>query len=199
MNYLAHIYLSGDSEDIQLGNFIGDYVKGRNYEKYDRAIQQGILLHRKIDSYTDAHHAVRTCNTLFRPNYGKYAGIVSDMLFDHMLASNWNEYASLSLRAFTHNFHSTLVANYTKLPLQAQKIVPFLIQKRRLESYASQEGIAASLTAMSKHTTLPNHTSFAIEVLNKEFETIDKLFREFMQEIIGFVETEENLKIKKPA
>ena len=31
MNYLAHIFLSGNDRCIQIGNFIGDGVKGDGY------------------------------------------------------------------------------------------------------------------------------------------------------------------------
>jgi len=34
MNYIAHFALSGNSEYIKIGNFLGDWVKGNNYLKY---------------------------------------------------------------------------------------------------------------------------------------------------------------------
>ncbi|MDD3273470.1 MAG: DUF479 domain-containing protein, partial [Bacteroidales bacterium] len=55
MNYLAHIYLSGSNRQLQVGNFIGDFVKGRKHENYPKGIQKGILLHREIDRFTDCH------------------------------------------------------------------------------------------------------------------------------------------------
>ena len=41
MNYLAHIYLSGANEEILVGNFIGDYVKGFELSKYSDQIRKG--------------------------------------------------------------------------------------------------------------------------------------------------------------
>ncbi len=75
MNYLAHLYLSGDSEEVLTGNFIGDAVKGKQYLNYKEDVQKGILLHRQIDSFTDKHPLVRMCSQYFRPNYGRYSGI----------------------------------------------------------------------------------------------------------------------------
>ena len=94
MNYLAHIYLSGESDDIILGNFIGDYVKGNKHQNFPEQVAYGILLHRAIDSSTDRHPLVRECIELIRPGYGRYSGIVADVFFDHFLAANWNDYCS---------------------------------------------------------------------------------------------------------
>ena len=46
MNYLAHIFLSGDDRRVQIGNFVGDAVKGRAYENYPLGFREGILLYR---------------------------------------------------------------------------------------------------------------------------------------------------------
>ena len=92
MNFLAHIYLSGDSRELLIGNFIGDYVKGKDYEKYPPAIQDGILLHRKIDWFTDDHSITKKAKKLVRGQYGLYAGIVIDIFYDHYLSANWDQY-----------------------------------------------------------------------------------------------------------
>ena len=86
MNYLAHIHLSGDDELVTIGNFIADGIKGKNYKKFPKAIQTGILLHRKIDSFTDTHPIVRTSTSRLHENYGHYSGVIVDILYDHFLA-----------------------------------------------------------------------------------------------------------------
>ena len=84
MNYLAHTFLSGTDDEIIVGNFIGDYVKGRDYNLYSPAVKKGILLHRRIDSYTDKHKIVHQSMSYFAPRYHKYAGIIIDILYDLM-------------------------------------------------------------------------------------------------------------------
>ena len=59
MNFLAHIYLSGTDEELTLGNFFADSLKGKSYLKYPLGIQRGVVLHRAIDFYTDTHPTVR--------------------------------------------------------------------------------------------------------------------------------------------
>ena len=34
MNFLAHIYLSGDNDFIKIGNFMTDGIRGKDYLKY---------------------------------------------------------------------------------------------------------------------------------------------------------------------
>ena len=58
MNFLAHIYLSDDDEQVMIGNFIADFVKGKKKDDYPPAIKKGIELHRSIDDFTDHHPLV---------------------------------------------------------------------------------------------------------------------------------------------
>ena len=198
MNYLAHIYLSGDSEEIKVGNFIGDFVKGNQHQQFPEQVAYGILLHRRIDSFTDQHAHVRECIRLLRPGYGKYAGIVADVFFDHFLAANWNDYSPDSLRHFTKNAHAIFLSNFGLLPFQVQKFLPFLIYHRRLESYARLENMLPVLDIMSKYTSLPPNSQWALELLNQEYEQFKTLFQGFFPEMINYVEADFGVKIPRP-
>ncbi|HKK60999.1 MAG TPA: hypothetical protein VJ951_00475, partial [Bacteroidales bacterium] len=108
MNFLAHIYLSGNDDQLKLGNFIGDYVKGRAFEQYPEKIQRGILLHRHIDHYTDHNPHTSETRRLLVPKYRHYAGILIDMFYDHFLAINWRRYSRVPLFTFIESFHELL-------------------------------------------------------------------------------------------
>lgn len=198
MNYLAHIYLSGDSEEITIGNFIGDFVKGNQHQEYPEQVAFGILLHRSIDSFTDQHALVRECIQLLRPGYGKYAGIVTDIFFDHFLASNWNDYSVHSLRQFTKNAHAIFISNFGLLPFRVKQFLPFLIHHRRLESYANRENLPAVLNIMSKRTSLPSNSEWAMLILNQKYDKFEALFRSFFPELINYVESDFGVKISRP-
>lgn len=198
MNYLAHLYLSGEDESIMVGNFVGDYVKGKQYLKFPKKVQTGILLHRQIDWFTDQHPVVKDCGLRFRTNYGRYSGIVTDVIFDHFLAVNWRKYSIYSLRQFSKNVHAVLLSNYHLLPLRVKLFLPFLIQHKRLESYAGLEGIYQSLAIMGRRTSLPEEADFALEVLKKQYVPIKSEFEEFFAELVSFVEGNYGVEIKKP-
>lgn len=198
MNYLSHIYLSGESEEIKIGNFIGDFVKGKQYLKYPPNIAKGILLHRQIDSFTDSHSIVNECIVKLRPGFGKYSGIVIDIFLDHFLAVNWHHYSFERLSSFTKQFHAILLSNFFQLPSQVKMFLPFLIQNKRLQSYASFQGVEKTLRIMVQRTSLPSETEFAIKILEDEYQFFNKAFNQFFPEIIDFVETIGDFKIERP-
>lgn len=198
MNFLAHIYLSGDSDEIKLGNFIGDFVKGNKYLNYPEQVALGIQIHRNIDSFTDRHKDVYACNQILKSGYGRYSGVVTDVFFDHFLAANWNEYSVDTLRQFAKHAHAVFLSNFGLLPFRVKQFLPFLIQHKRLESYALKENILSVLEIMSRRTSLPDHGRWALEVLDKEYEQFESLFRSFFSDMVDYVETEFKVNIPKP-
>ena len=198
MNYLSHIYLSGDSEEIKLGNFIGDFVKGQQFRRFPPDVAKGILLHRQIDLITDSHDSVKECIMKLRPRFGKYSGIVIDIFLDHFLAVNWHHYSHEKLPSFTKNFHAILLSNFFQLPSQVKMFLPFLIQNKRLQSYVSFEGIEKTLRIMVSRTSLPSETEFAMKILEDEYDFFNHAFNQFFPEIIHFVEQKGNFKIVRP-
>lgn len=193
MNYLAHLFLSGDSDEVKVGNFIGDHVKGKQYLSYPQDVQTGILLHRQIDSFTDNHPLVKECSDLLRPVYRKYSGIITDLFFDHFLANMWNDYSEDQLRHFTRHVHAVLLRNYFVLPPKVRQFLPFLIQNKRLQSYAEIDGITKAIEIMGNYTSLPPESQYAKLVLQENYNFIKENFIAFFREIIQF--TEENFGI----
>ena len=198
MNFLAHLYLSGESDEIKLGNFIGDFVKGNKYQNYPEMVAYGIRLHRSIDYFTDSHADVKTCMQLLKPGYGRFSGVIVDIFFDHFLASNWSEYSSVTLRQFARQAHSLFLSNFMMRPLRVKQFLPFLIQHKRLESYAQKENLFHVLEIMSKRTSLPSNSEYAMTMLHQEYELFDRLFRSFFLELTNWVESEFSVYISKP-
>ncbi len=198
MNFLAHLYLSGNNEQVLVGNFIGDYVKGRKYLDYPEDVQKGIILHRNIDSFTDSHALVKESIQYFRKGYGRYSGIVVDVVFDYFLANYWTSYSNISLKEFTKQAHSILLSNFGILPGRVQLFLPIMIKSKRLASYATYSGIKKALDIMSNYSSLPNASGFCIETLNKEEDNLQKKFQQFMIGLIEYVETNFDVKINRP-
>ena len=150
MNYLAHILFSGEDEDIQLGNFIGDAVKG-SYDHYPERIREGIALHRRMDQYADGHPAVREAVLLLRPDFGRYSGVLTDIFFDHFLAVNFERYTSKSLQRFAWGFYWNLIWHYAILPPRIKGFLWHFVITNRLCRYGSLNGIRESLSIMTKY------------------------------------------------
>ena len=196
MNFLAHIYLSGNNEEVKIGNFIGDYVKGSAYHIYPEKIKEGILLHRFIDTFTDKNTYTLDAKLLFAPKYRKYAGIVIDIIYDHFLAANWSRYSYVTLKDFIDDFHELLIKHNEMLPTEVQNFVPKLINNNRIYSYKDIEGIRSVLSTMSKYTSLPDHSDFAIDVLKNNYEFLKQNFLLFFSDIIYYIKTVHNVDVK---
>ncbi len=184
MNYLAHIFLSGEDPLIQLGNFVGDWIKGpiKNIkDKYPDKMLKGVRMHRFIDSFTDSNSIVQSSINKMRPTFGKYSGIIIDVVYDHFLAINWSKYSEIELQQFATRFYNyCLIYNYL-LPRKVQQIIPHMLLTNRLKSYEDLEGIRAALTTMSCQTSLPNHADEAIEIVKENFDALNSEFQEFWE------------------
>lgn len=190
MNFLAHLYLSGDDVDLRLGNFIGDQVKGRYLSRYPDMVQKGIFIHRSIDFFTDNHPATHEVRILFRDAYRKYSGVVVDVFFDHFLARYWPTFSPYPLNSFCRKFYYQMVQRYRDLPPLIRKYLPFLIQSNRLYSYQSIEGVGRAIEIMSTFTSLPDKTEFALDTLSENYDFILDQFVIFFPELIEHVRRE---------
>lgn len=186
MNFLAHIYLSGDNTAITIGNFMADGIKGKRYAKYPKDIQIGILLHREIDTFTDAHPTVRMSTKRLHKNYGHYSGVIVDILYDHFLAKNWSHYSDTPLDVYIDNFYEDLKAHFTILPVRIQKMMPYMIADNWLLSYAKIDGIQKVLNGMNRRTKNISGMHKATDELQEYYEEFEEEFTDFFEELRAF-------------
>lgn len=186
MNYLAHIYLSGDHELITIGNFIADGFKGKEYKKQPKEIQMGVLLHRHIDTFTDSHATVRISTKRLHEKYSHYSGIIVDMLYDHFLAKNWSRYSNIPLDEYVEDFYVSLERNFQLLPLRIQKMMPHMMTDNWLVSYASMEGIKRALEGMNRRTKHKSSMNEAVNELEEFYSEFENEFTLFFDELIIF-------------
>lgn len=193
MNFLAHIYLSGNNEMVTIGNFIADGIRGKKYKNFDTDIQVGILLHREIDTFTDAHPIVRQSTKRLHTSYSHYSGVIVDILYDHFLAKNWQQYSETPLKDYTEHFYSTLEKHYDILPVRTQKLMPFMIADNWLLNYASIDGIQRVLNGMNRRTQNKSNMDKATTELIEYYSEFENEFTEFFEELIIF--SKDKLKI----
>jgi len=191
MNYLAHIYLSGDEDDLlKIGNFAADSVLGNNYTHLPERLQQGIMLHRHIDTFTDAHPIFRSTKDLLRPRFNHYSGIIVDMFYDHFLATYWSEYHSTPLEIYVQNFYDLLMKNRKHLPERTKNFLPYMIAGNWLLSYKTVTGLQGILEQMNRRTMNRGKLHLSIKELEDNYAMIGKQFRKFFQELTKYAATE---------
>jgi len=186
LNFLAHIYLSGDDNQLMIGNFIADFVKGKKKDEYPLKIKQGIELHRAIDDFTDHHEVTGRSKSRLRAKYGKYSGVIVDLYYDHFLAANFSDYHSTSLQDFSQHTYAVLKANWDILPQDVQYMIPFMMERNWLLNYATIEGIGRALTGLSKRVSFENKMDQSVFDLKEQYEEFEKDFKEFFPELIKF-------------
>jgi acyl carrier protein phosphodiesterase len=184
MNYLAHIYLSENKELLAIGNFMADGIRGNQYLSFEIEIQKGVLLHRYIDTFTDAHPIYRQSKHRLHEKYGHYSGVIMDIVYDHYLAKNWSKFHDVPLSKFVENFYQSLSRNYQFLTEKTKNMMPYMIERDWLTSYATLGGLEMILFQMDYRTQHKAHMQEAMVEINQyyiEFETEFFLFFKELQ------------------
>ncbi len=186
MNFLAHIYLSFDDDEITLGNFIADSIRGKNYGHLPKRVQKGIILHRAIDTFTDAHPIARQSSKRLHENYSHYSRVIVDIFYDHFLAKNWKNYSQQPLPIFVENFYDLLEDNYPILPDGVQRMMPYMIADNWIVNYAKLHGISKVLQGMNRRTKNKSKMNFAIVDLETHYDAFESEFTSFFEELVIF-------------
>ena len=190
MNYLAHFHLSYYDENLIIGNYIADDIKGKAYLNYPTEIQKGILLHRKIDDFTDNHNTVLNSKNLIRYHQQKYTPVVMDVFYDYFLANNWSTYSKEELKSFTEFVYKVLFKNLKHLPLKSKMRLTYMAKNNWLLNYSEIKGIDKALTGLSKRSNYTNNMNLAHEILLEKEVDLNTDFNLFYPELKTFVESE---------
>lgn len=186
MNFLAHIYLSGDNDELKIGNFIGDFVKSSDLDSYSFTIQRGIQMHWAIDAYTDQHLIVQKSKDRLREKYRHYAAVIVDIYYDHFLALNWSEYHPLPFRQYVNQQYDMLFKNMGKLPNRAAQMLPFMMEYDWLYNYQYFEGIERVMQGMANRSSFNSQMEQSVVELKKHHKDFENEFKEFFIELRYF-------------
>lgn len=180
--------MSGDEEELLIGNFIADSVKGKQTALYPPGIARGVRLHRLIDHYTDTHPVVAETKARLRPGYRKFAPVIADMFYDHFLAADFEKYSKQPLPAYARQVYGLIQRHFDLLPPRVQHLFPYMRQHNWLLSYAQVEGIRQALTGMSRRAAFESGMETAAEELLKNYALYAADFNLFFPDLVQYVE-----------
>ncbi len=187
MNYLAHIYLSDNSEENMLGNFLGDFVNKSLENEFGYSIKQGISMHKKLDTFTDSHPDFLRSRERISSTNRRLSGVLIDMFYDHFLAKNWSEYSQIPLEEFTNNFYGILERYSYCLPDKLTRRMPLMIEENWLLSYRDINGIEIAVERISKRFSNTKHPLVnPIDELINNYENLENDFKCFYPHAIEY-------------
>jgi acyl carrier protein phosphodiesterase len=165
VNFLAHALLAGPEPALIVGGVAGDWVKGPLPGTLAADLARGVALHRAIDSHAETDPAFCASRRRVSAQRRRYAGVLVDIFYDHLLAKDWASFCPISLAMFTENVYALVAARLDDLPDRARPALELMARENWLASYAGIDGIAAVLRRMARRARFPNPLAGAEEEL----------------------------------
>jgi len=187
LNFLAHAYLSFNHPEILVGNLISDFVKGKKKFDYPSGIQQGITLHRIIDTFTDEHEATREAKEFFRPHYRLYSGAFIDVVYDHFLAIDKTEFPRESLLNFSQQVYGILDNYQHWFPQRFAVMFPYMKNQNWLYHYRTLQGTENSFAGVVRRAAYLTESSTATFLFEKHYQPLQQCYRQFWNDAKPFV------------
>ena len=188
MNYLAHIHLARHSDDAMLGALLGDFVGSADMYRYNAVMQGEIRLHRSIDSFTDRHPAVIAARSLFPEGRRRFAGILLDVHFDHLLARVWPDHNPVDLDQFNRHFYAVLLQHLPHLPERLQQIAPHMAAHDWLGAYRDRDNVDFAVQRIATRLSRNGDKLIACLPILRQHETqVAQHFDDFFPELLAYV------------
>jgi acyl carrier protein phosphodiesterase len=184
MNYLAHAYLSFNNPEILVGNMISDYVKGKTKFDYSKPIQNGIMYHREIDTYTDTHLIIKEAKKIFQPHYRLYSGAFIDVVMDHYLAKKLQQ--EIDFENFTVETYTLLETYKNVFPLPFQKMFASMQQHNWLYNYQFNWAMEKSFAGLQRRAAYINEVKTAFVLFENNYTELDMYFHLFWKDLQAF-------------
>ncbi|MFW6033399.1 MAG: ACP phosphodiesterase [Phycisphaeraceae bacterium] len=190
MNFLAHLYLADDTPASRVGNLMPDLVRGRLPADLPAEVMEGVRRHRRIDAFTDTHPLFARSRDRLRPRHGRFAGILVDIFYDHLLAADWASWHPRTLPAFSAEVYDSFAGAGHLMPERMRRIVERIADQDRLGSYARVSGIEDVLVRMSRRLTerfrRPVHLERAMDELRAHRDELAGDFAGFFPQLIAY-------------
>lgn len=166
---------------------MGDFIKGNKFLLFPEKIKQGILLHRKIDSFTDSHPLIYEAISFFKPSFRLSGGVFVDILFDHFLANDHRYFNESQLQTFTSAVYLNLKNNEIHFNEQMQQLFSHMATYNWLFNYRNEEGLHRSITGICKRHPVLGDSQQALHLITQNYPFLQKLYLDFFPELEKYV------------
>ena len=187
MNWLAHLYLSEPTAEFRVGNLLPDLVGPPVLAGLPAAFQRGIVQHRRIDAFTDAHPVFRRSVQRFEPPLRRFGGIIVDLAYDHFLARDWSTHSEQPLGEFTREVYAGFGDVAGQLPPEIALPLQAMRTQDWLGSYHELGGLTLALSRMGRRLKRPVDLAAAVPIIERNYEGFHADFREFFPDLKAHV------------
>lgn len=187
MNFLAHTMFANNDPELIVGQFCGDFVRGSDLGAFPVRVRHGILQHRQIDRFTDRHDVNRAARDLFEPPLRRFAGILTDIVYDHFLALSWSDYCRIPLETHVDQVNDALAQHFELLPLKLQRFSRFLADREVLLSYRRFDAVDAALWRLSRRSERFLLLDEAADIVQANLGPLSTCFHQFYPDLIAFM------------
>ncbi|MCZ7646085.1 MAG: ACP phosphodiesterase [Planctomycetota bacterium] len=185
MNFLAHLLLAPDTPAGLAGNLGGDFLSPHELPTLAPEVQAGIRRHHEVDTFTDTHPDFRASCARVPAPFARYAGILVDVYYDHLLSLRWAAYASEPLDAFIARVERTLLEHAELAPVRLREVLPYMVEQGWLGSYADPEGLRSTLRRIGRRFRKPAPLDAAVDGLLAEREAYLADFECFFPQLLA--------------
>lgn len=186
MNFLAHLYLSPSHPEFRVGSFAADGFKGAISPHLPFHLRKGIEAHRALDSFTDTHLVFRESTRLLSSGYGKWSGVIADIIYDHFLASHWSQLSDIMLPSFSKMCYHDLNQYMALLPAVTKRIFPYMLADDWLANYKYVTFLHRVFAGMNRRTQGKASMAGAAFFLSCHYAELEEHFMRFFPEAYSF-------------
>lgn len=190
MNFLAHLFLTHHNDDWMVGNMVADFITNKELHTLTEGVREGVMVHRYIDTYTDAHEAVKQSTRRLRFVFHKYAPVVADIYYDFLLIKNWEQYTNYNFEEFRYRTYDILQSRLHEMPPALQERLPLMISHDWLKNYGTQAGLQFTFDKFAQRTAYKVDFSNAAAILLEYVNEFDKDFNIFFPELMDFIKND---------
>lgn len=195
MNFLAHALLAGDHPALIVGGVIGDWIKGPLPGVLPGDLAKGVALHRAIDCYAESQPAFRLSRSRISADRRRYAGVIVDVIYDHLLARNWTAVHHQPLHEYCDTVYRLIRGRLNELPASSHSALRLMEMEDWLSSYAQVEGIADVLVRMSRRARQPNPLAYGEQEFLADIEGFTGDFLVWLDDTKAFCQRWRNMEL----
>jgi len=192
MNYLAHSFLAFTDGQI-VGQFLEDFIRNKERFSFPKEIQDGITLHRAIDTFTDSHPAIHEAKKVFSPLVRLYAGAFVDVSMDYFLANDLSLLSEKGWKDHSLKVYRVLNENSQFLPENFKRMLVKMEHDDWLYNYREDWGIKFSIqNVLNKAKYLEKDIPVFQAFLNHK-NILQKCYDDFFPDLIAHAKAENAL------